>query len=84
METYRKNIIKQILDSRDTISVESVIDIPLQELIDNGTHVIFVLRMIDKLKTSLSQISKEKVSQREWKNATKALAILKKHENKIV
>jgi hypothetical protein len=82
MESYRSNIIKQIIHSPDIISVESIIDTPIQRLIDNGTHVIFVLRTIDKLKTSLSEIKKDNVSQQEWENVTKALTILKDYDKK--
>jgi hypothetical protein len=63
--------------------VESIIDHPLLRLIDNGTHIDFVLRTVDKLQASLGQIKKEKVSLKEWENVIKALTVLNDYDKKI-
>lgn len=76
MQDYRETIIKQIIYSLDTHSVESVIDSSLEKFAKNGTHPFIVIRFIDKLKTSLNEIKSGVVNDLERRNLLQALNVL--------
>lgn len=84
MQDYRETIIKQIIYSPDTLSVESVIDSSLEKLAKNGTHPFIVVRFIDKLKASLNEIKSGEVSDLGRRNVLQALNVLTDHDIKKI
>lgn len=76
MIQYRETIIKKIIAMPDPLLMETVINNSLQRLTENGTHPFIVIRFIEKLKISLTEIKTEKVSEKEINNITKALHVL--------
>ncbi len=84
MEHYRETIIKRIIQSSETLSIEPIIYNSLQKLEKNGTHPFIVLRFIARLITSLEEIKKVEVGQKELDNVTQALNVLKDYEIKKI
>ncbi len=76
MEQYRETIIKQIIQSSDKLSIEPLIYNSLQKLVENGTHPFIIIRFIDRLKTSLSEIQQVEPSQKERDNIAQARNVL--------
>lgn len=62
--------------NRPTPSVKIIIENSLQKLVENGTHPFIILRFVEKLKTSLSELNKEKITSKEWDNRMQALNLL--------
>lgn len=84
MEKFRENIIKEIINSPDETSVSSIIDKPVKKLIENGTHIIFILRMVDKLKSTLIEIKREPLTLQERNNISQALNMLNDYDVKKI
>lgn len=84
MIQYREAIIKRIVQSPDTLSVGTVIDNSLEKLVENGTHPFIILRFIEKLKTSLSEIKKAEIRQTGWNNILQALNVLNDYDVKKI
>lgn len=84
MQDYRETIIKRIIQSPDTLSVENVIDSSLQKLVENGTHPFIILRFIEKLKESLIGVKKSQASLKELDNTSQALSVLTNYDLKKV
>ncbi len=83
MKHYRETIIKQVINSPDELSVEQLIDNRIQILIKNGTHVIFILRIVDKLLTALGEMKRGQLSEIERRNIIQAMNILNDYDNKL-
>lgn len=81
---FRETLIKIIIQSTDTLSVGIVIDNSMEKLAENGTHPFITLRFIEKLKTSLSEIKREKISEKEKTNIAQALNTLENYDVKKI
>ena len=82
MKRYRENIIKQIIYSPESFSLGPLIDNNLRMLIEKGIHVILIVRILDNLKTSLREIMRGELSDRERNNIKQALNLLKDYDIK--
>ena len=80
MIQYREILIKQILQSVDKTLIEPLIENSLQNLSEKGTHPYILIRFIDKLKTSLSELKKEERREQEINNIIQALNVLNAYD----